>query len=123
MTERVPCVLSPSKQKVVTALGKFLMNVPLENQLSFLASIGVRYTISGNARGLDKGSGFHECKIFIQEKHEGQHVTVEKYTGTNGRSVKGAVANAMAKFFVAEEHDYHDYKALFPDVSNDDAVI
>ena len=100
------------ERKIVTPLNRMLMHGDLESALSFLAKIGVRYTICGNLKVTDKDIiGHHTCRIFVQKKEHGNIQTIVEYIG-GGASAKAAVCDALSKFLVIEEHDYHDYRGL-----------
>ena len=122
MDRKVRHTPSPPQQKVVTALGRFLMDVELEKLLGFLHQIGVKYSITGNIKN-ENGQGHFRCKIYFQVREGGDYITVEKYEGVSNKSVRSAVAAATARFFVFEEHDYHDYKGLPPDPEKNEAIV
>lgn len=115
MTERVRTPMKRSTQKIVTALDKFLMDQSLEEMFAFLQQIGVQASVSINVQNKG-GEGHHRCKIFMQVRDQyGVYKTVEKYEGISNKSVRAAIARAIARFFILEEHDYHDYRGLKPD--------
>lgn len=109
-------VYSSSRQKIATALSKFLLGVPLEDILHFLKSIGVHYSITGMSYSHHSIDEF-VCRIFIQQGRyiKGDHVVnVAEYTGTSRSQIKRAVCNSFADFLINEDHenrDYHDYVA------------
>lgn len=103
--------MTGSEQKVVTALQKFLMDTPADDLFLFLQKIGVRYSLSGNEpRKYIPDGGKFTCRIFVGPQEDCSEKM--EYTGSSRMSMKGAVCDALAKFFVLESHDYHDYKGL-----------
>ena len=105
--------ISKSENKVVTPLAMLLMNSDMEQLCDFMQRLGIRYTIQANIpRKQKQESGYfctHKCSIIVNSE--------EKYVSRSGKSVKGALTNAMAAFLALEEHDYHDYiKASIPNV-------
>ena len=67
MTDKIRRTESSSEAKVVTALGRFLMDTPLETLLAFLHKIGVQYSISGNVPSGVR-QGYFRCKIFLRSR-------------------------------------------------------
>lgn len=112
-----------SGQKVVTALGKFLINCDMQQLVNFLENIGIRWSISGGAE-TSPGRGVNRAHIFVQERDEHGHVhTLREYSSANGQSVKAALVGAMAKFFIHENHDFHNYTGLAADKHEEDRVV
>ena len=80
----------------ITALQHFLMGNDLENLLVYMNKLKVKYTIRGN----QSESNF-ECILF----REG----IPEYRGASGTSIKVAVCEALSKFFINENKDFHEY--------------
>lgn len=98
----------------ISALRRFLLNTPLEDLFGFLDSLDVKFTVSVESRSRT-GRFRYLCRIYVQrdEGIPGKSVkTVREYKGTaaDGKGLKPAVADALARFFIRESVDYHDYR-------------
>ena len=102
---------SKGNRKVVSALQKFLLEIPLQDMLEFLKTIGVHYSLVGMSYSKYVENEF-VFRIFIQQGtgFSGKNVkNVAEYIGTSRFEMKLAVCNAFADFLINEDHDGHDY--------------
>ena len=90
---QVKKVVPDTERKAVSCLHRFLSLVPMDDMLDFFQEINIRYTFQR------LGPRSHRMEIW----YEGGL----KYVGS-GDSPKGAMAEAVARFFTKETKDYHD---------------
>ena len=111
------------QQKIVTALGRFLHGIPMEDLLNFLTSIGVRCTFQVNDHSPNYPDHvIHRCRIYFQAMGADNNVeTIREYTG-GAVNPKSALTNAIAKFFICEDHDFHDYQQHKVDTTLEDKI-
>lgn len=84
-----------SEQKIVSGLQKLLMECDIEPLLNFLHRLHIRYTIVGNEGGMFKMRIFKEGML--------------AYEGASNKSVRSAICDAIAKFLINEQGDYHAF--------------
>ena len=111
------------KQKIVSALSKFLMDSPLEEHMGFLQSMGVMWTMrctdpkprGRRPKGMPRSKyrkpieGRNFTDIYIQQRQSDDTIkTIRTYSGT-GDSAKTAFCLAFSKFLISESCDYHMY--------------
>jgi hypothetical protein len=90
------------KAKKVSALARFLMWCNVEDLILFLHRMHLRYTIIGNDKKTqNKKEDKFTVIIFKNKKFE--------YKSTN-ISMKSALADTLARFFINESEDYHRIK-------------
>ena len=94
-TQEVSQVKEP---QIVTALQRLLIQQPLDNLFEVIHDLHLNFTL----RHANRGQGY-EMEI--------RQAGMVKYNAVNCKSPKAAVANALAKFFVCEGKDYHNYSS------------
>lgn len=84
---------NPEEKRKVTPLQRFLTSVDLEEIFDFLQSIDVKWTCRR------MGPRNHKMEIWSEGgfRCDGQ-----------SESPKGAITNALSKFFINETRDYHE---------------
>ena len=108
--------IDPNTRKIVSALLKFLRDIPLEDMLYFLSSIGIRYTLNGVSTSPYASDLFY-CKIYVQKGVgiKGEDVeTIAEYSGGDPKSIKHAFCSAFAEFLICEDHENQDYHEYLP---------
>ncbi len=110
-------------RKTVTPLRKLLCELDVEALLTFLGRIGVPFTLSCHFRSRHRQ--LYECRIFIQERADsGEYRTVREYIATanepKGNSARTVMANALARFLIGEQCDFHNLHPLVKEPPKED---
>ena len=95
------------ERKNVVPLQRLLATNTFDDLVKIIDGLGLRWSFSGNE--LHQNRTRNKAKIFIQVKSNGNLTTERTYEGTSTQSCCIALANALVKFFIHEQDDYHKY--------------
>ena len=105
-----------SDTKAVSPLRKLLMNCDIQHMFDFLHRIHVPVTVSCHFKS--KNRMLFTCRIFIQRTaSDGGIETLREYVASYSQndtkgSAKLVVADALSKFLIGEQRDFHEFSAF-----------